>query len=219
MKIMFRYYILTLVLVALTVQSIQITCNDPEIRTCGNASVLIDVGGNAVGAKTHLSCFNGYTLWGNDSIVCLDSGKWSQLNSYCIPDDIGDPNIQSFDGSLYFFNNITLRNYNQAKEYCTKICSTLIEINNQEEDQFLRETIKNLEFETAEVWIGIESVNGGNFSWQSGNTTLTNMYDNWKEGDPPKGTCAFQSRLKTTWTATYSSCVAPLVFVCEFGNN
>ncbi|XP_063436254.1 sushi, von Willebrand factor type A, EGF and pentraxin domain-containing protein 1-like [Mytilus trossulus] len=127
---MFGYYILTLVLVVLTVQSIQskkckksheVTCNDPEIRSCGNASVIIDLGGNVVGAKAHLSCLNGYTLWGNDSIVCLDSGKWSQLNSYCIPDDIGDPNIQSFDGSLYLFNNITLLNYNQAKVTITII--------------------------------------------------------------------------------------------------
>ncbi|VDI71401.1 Hypothetical predicted protein [Mytilus galloprovincialis] len=122
----------------------------------------------------------------------------------------------------YLFPTDAIHFNTLLKEYCTTICSTLIEINNQEEDQFLRETIKNLEFETAEVWIGIESVNGENFSWQSGNTTLTNMYDNWLEGssfliDPPKGTCAFQSRLKMAWTPTYSSCVAPLDFVCEFG--
>ncbi|CAG2241433.1 unnamed protein product [Mytilus edulis] len=114
----FKYYKLTLVLAALIVQAIQITCNDPQIRNCGNASIYIDVGDNTVGAEAHLSCSNGYTLWGNDSIVCLDSGQWSQQNAY------------------YF------------------------------------------------LWIGLESINGGNYSWPSGNTTQTNQYENWFDNVP-----------------------------------
>ncbi|CAC5406625.1 PKD1L2 [Mytilus coruscus] len=234
LQMIFRYDIITLVLVASIVQSIQskkcnkshpdgsyeVTCNDPETRSCGNASVLIDVGGTTVGTEANLSCLNGYTLWGSDSIVCLDSGQWSQLNAYCIPDDIGDPNIQSFDGSIYLFNNFTGSNYSQAKEYCTNICSTLIEINNQEEDQFVYETFQNLEIES--LWIGIESVNGGNFSWQSGNTTQTNMYANWESiepVDPEAGTCVLATPQYTFWAPVTEDCEFPTDFVCEFGSN
>ncbi|CAC5406624.1 unnamed protein product [Mytilus coruscus] len=205
-------------------ESNKVTCNDPEIRGCVNASVYVDVGGNAVGTEAHLSCLNGYTLWGNDSIVCLDSGKWSQINAYCIPDGIGEPNIQSFDGSLYLFNNFTKSDYSQAKEYCTNICSTLIEINNQEEDQFVYETFQNLEIDS--LWIGLESVNGGNFSWPSGNTTQTNQYVNWasivpEPVIPTAGSCVAARPFYMFWLPTLgNACDTDLQdFVCEFRIN
>ncbi|VDI43628.1 Hypothetical predicted protein [Mytilus galloprovincialis] len=234
----FKHYKLTLVLAALTVQAIQskkckkgpkpneVTCNDPQIRNCGNASIYIDVGDKTVGAEAHLSCSNGYTLWGNDSIVCLDSGQWSQQNAYCIPDNIGEPNIQSFDGSLYLFNNFTKSNYSQAKAYCTNICSTLIEINNQEEDQFLLETMNNLEIDF--LWIGLESINGGNYSWPSGNTTQTNQYENWFDNvpqsvidNPAAGSCVQAFPFYDFWLPNPTNlCDTKLDdFVCELRIN
>ena len=40
---------------------------------------------------------------------------------------------------------IYIKFYTLFKEYCANICSTLIEINNQEEDKFLLETMNKLE--------------------------------------------------------------------------
>ncbi|OPL21567.1 hypothetical protein AM593_03479, partial [Mytilus galloprovincialis] len=67
-------------------------------------------------------------------------------------------------------------------------------------------------------WIGLESRNGINYEWQSKNTTESNRFDDWKEGNPNDigvDTCAFMWSLE--WYDTYrSQCKRnDEYFICE----
>ena len=75
------------------------------------------------------------------------------------------------------------------------------------------------------LWIGLESVNGGNYSWPSGNTTQTNQYENWSDfvqeiyiDNPPAGTCVQALPLYKFWAPKSKNVcdIAALAdFVCE----
>ncbi|XP_076080771.1 hepatic lectin-like [Mytilus galloprovincialis] len=98
------------------------------------------------------------------------------------------------------------------------MCGTLVEINNKEENQFIYSVIQERVVENFRFWIGLESRNGINYEWQSKNTTESNRFDDWKEGNPNDigvDTCAFMWSLK--WYDTYrSQCKRnDEYFICE----
>ncbi|XP_071140603.1 C-type lectin domain family 1 member B-like [Mytilus edulis] len=164
----------------------EVKCNQTETNTCLN----IDVGDKTVGAVARLSCRDGFNLIGDDYIVCLHTGNWSNINATCVPrDEIGGINVQSFGGSKYVFVNFTQKNYSEAEAYCTDICGSLVEINNKEEDDYLMATTQSLK--VASFWIGLKSNDGSSFEWPSGNTIITNMYQNFVDQRyaKDKGSC------------------------------
>ncbi|VDI61734.1 Hypothetical predicted protein [Mytilus galloprovincialis] len=120
-----------------------VECPDPLTRTCGkNWNITVITKDKFVGATGILNCSAGYSLSGNSSITCLQSGVWSPITAaICVPDDLLRTYVYDFRGSTYTFVFKT-KTYIQAKEYCLSMCGTLVEINNKEENQFIYSVIQ-----------------------------------------------------------------------------
>ncbi|CAG2232996.1 unnamed protein product [Mytilus edulis] len=169
-----------------------------------------------VGDTGILDCSAGYSLVGNASITCLESGQWSPIRAICVPDDLRT-SVHDFRGSKYTFV-FTDKTIVEAKEYCLSMCGTLVEINNKEENQFIYSVLQERDFTTNSINIGLESRNGINFEWQSQNTTVSNMFDDWAVREPrfiEVDSCVYISVLKW-YPARRDDCVfSPYPFICE----
>ncbi|XP_052245310.1 sushi, von Willebrand factor type A, EGF and pentraxin domain-containing protein 1-like [Dreissena polymorpha] len=94
-----------------------ITCNDTgnwnkllvncTIKDCQNPPVLQDGFHNATSTTYNstaiYSCNPGYTMYGENSITCLDTGNWSELLVNCTIKDCGTPPILT-NGDRTFLN-------------------------------------------------------------------------------------------------------------------
>ncbi|CAC5360481.1 unnamed protein product [Mytilus coruscus] len=193
-----------------------VECPEPLPRTCAHWNITVTTMERFVGNTGILSCSAGYSLIGNDSITCLESGVWSPISAICVSNDIGEDYVRSFSGSTYILVKTT-KGYEQAKESCISMCGTLLEINNQEENRFIVSAIEEVDLNFP--YIGLESKNGIYYEWQSGNTTNSTMFENWSSIQPDEtevGSCVFISSNDYKWFDSGKSiCTNNRPFICE----
>ncbi|XP_071139368.1 CD302 antigen-like isoform X2 [Mytilus edulis] len=118
----------------------------------------------------------------------------------------GVAEVRSFSGSLYIFVKNVL-GYDDAKDFCSYKCSTLVEINNKEENRFIYSALR--ENGLSYPLIGLESRNGISYEWQSKNTTDSNMFNDWHPTKPDKtavGSCAMIFLNLDKWIDIRKSC-------------
>ncbi|XP_052084093.1 early activation antigen CD69-like isoform X2 [Mytilus californianus] len=136
-----------------------------------------------------------------------------------VPDDVTEPYFLLFGGSRYYFVKAELQTYPQAKATCLDMCATLVEINNEAENNFI---ILNAErLGQVSPWIGLESKDGTSYEWASGNTTESNLYDNWSNTNTiiyGVGRCVFMNVSNKEWLSKAQSTCNSVKdeFICEF---
>ncbi|XP_063417572.1 uncharacterized protein LOC134700135 [Mytilus trossulus] len=191
-----------------------VECSDPIPRTCANMTISTDQ--KFVGSTGKLTCSAGHSLKGNDSIKCLEDGTWSPINAICVPN--GVIGVRSFSGSIYIFVK-NVNGYENAKETCSSMCGTLLEINNQEENRFILSAKEELGIKFP--YFGLESKDGISYVWQSGNTTVSNMFNNRNpldnvSNDIEVGSCFFMVSGGTWYDAPKSICNSiDNEYICE----
>ncbi|XP_071139068.1 uncharacterized protein [Mytilus edulis] len=189
-----------------------VECSDPIPRTCANMTISTD--GKIEGSTGKLTCSAGHSLKGNDSIKCLEDGTWSPINAICVPNDVHVAGVRSFSGSIYVFVK-HINGYDKAKEICSSMCGTLLEINNQEENRFIVSAIDEIDITLP--FIGLESKDGISYVWQSGNTTASNSFTG-RESDPSDievGSCFLISGGKWYDTAKHICNSNDNEYICE----
>ncbi|VDI83167.1 Hypothetical predicted protein [Mytilus galloprovincialis] len=194
-----------------------VECPEPLPMTCAHWNITVTTGERYAGNTGQLNCSTGYSLIGNNSITCLASGIWSPIIALCVQNYNGRIDVRSFRGTTYIYVN-NGQSYEQAKETCTSMCGTLWEVNNQEEKQFVTSAINQVGMR--HPWIGLESKNGTDYVWQSGNTTVSNAYEDWDNGYPIRhavGSCVFLSPYNDNkWVdAVKFQCAWERQFICE----
>ncbi|XP_052100151.1 CD302 antigen-like [Mytilus californianus] len=152
----------------------------------------------------NLSCMEGYTSIVYATSVCLNQ---TIEDTICVPDDTNDATLRFFGSSKYLFvRNITT--VPGAKNSCSRVCGSLVEINNEEKNTFLATTAE--EFQIGTLLIGLEH-NGEEFVWLSGNST--DAYDNWDPAENFESTCVYLGSGNTKWNTF--DCIGLTPFVCE----
>ncbi|VDI09339.1 Hypothetical predicted protein [Mytilus galloprovincialis] len=152
----------------------QDNCPEPPTKTCTNWNITCVGEGRSVGSICKLTCSADHRLYGSDTVQCLESGVWSQiLNTFCVPNDIPFAEFRSFQNSNYLFVE-DLKNYIGAQASCSYMCGSLVEINTEAENIF----VDAHPVGTTNAWIGLYYIDGIIFKWPSGNTTVTNQYEN-----------------------------------------
>lgn len=89
---------------------VEITCDDPDLAE----HVLVDPGKRVVGSTAKFSCPKGRYLVGNDTRVCLKSGRWYGKSPVCKPVDCDRPNPIE-NGRVIVVNDSTI--YGGSIEY------------------------------------------------------------------------------------------------------
>ncbi|VDI71169.1 Hypothetical predicted protein [Mytilus galloprovincialis] len=194
-----------------------VNCPEPPTKTCNNWNITCVGEGRSVGSICNLTCSADHRLYGSDTVQCLESGVWSQINTVCVPNDIIPfAEFRSFQNSNYLFVE-KHKNYLDAQASCSYMCGYLVEINTEEENIF----IDLHPMGTSDAWIGLYSKDGIQFKWPSGNTTTTNQYENWVE-DPSFsldiGSCVqiFQNDGRWSRTEKMSCDLGKNLYICEF---
>ncbi|VDI57243.1 Hypothetical predicted protein [Mytilus galloprovincialis] len=160
-------------------------------RGCDKWNLTVTTNNTYVGSRGIVKCPAGHSLIGNANISCSEDGVWRPINAICVSNvhEVNEAYVRSFRGSTYILvKDFVL--FRQAKESCSSMCGSLIEINNKEENTFIISAIQELGLFFP--FIGLEFKNGGSYVWQSGNTTESNMFDNWaNKVFPEGGSCVY----------------------------
>jgi len=92
------------------------------------------------------------------------------------------PNTFVFNGTEYYFNTESKREWFGASYYCRDKDMKLVEIYSAEENNWIANKIKELGFKNKDFWTGgFSSTSAPNFKWNiSKNITFTN----WADGEP-----------------------------------
>ncbi|XP_076088200.1 uncharacterized protein LOC143058611 [Mytilus galloprovincialis] len=99
------------------------------------------------------------------------------------------------------------------------MCGTLLEINIQEENRFILSAKEELGIKFP--YFGLESKDGISYVWQSGNTTVSNMFNNRNpldnvSNDIEVGSCFFMVSGGTWYDAPKFICNSmDNVYICE----
>ncbi|XP_023191947.1 collectin-12-like [Xiphophorus maculatus] len=124
------------------------------------------------------------------------------------------PKFRKFGDSCYYFSSGSQRlNFNEANKFCKNITSHMLIINDNEEQQFIRNAISKDYF-----WLGLTDKEEENvWKWVDGTIPI---FTNWKPGQPDNWThghangedCAGLIR-NANWNDFY--CTDRIGFICE----
>ncbi|CAC5398374.1 unnamed protein product [Mytilus coruscus] len=174
-------------------------CPKPRTMKCDDG--VLTTGDN-------LSCMEGYTRIVYATSMCLNQPIEDTM---CIPGDINVATLRFYGSSKYLFVR-TFTNVHDAKNSCSRVCGSLVEINNEEENTFLATTAEELQISS--LTIGLEH-NGEEFVWSSGNTT--DAYSNWDSAENFESTCVYLVSGNTKWNTL--DCIGLSQSVCEISSN
>lgn len=125
------------------------------------------------------------------------------------------PAFKKYEGSCYFFSNITQRlNFDEANKFCTNILSHMLIINDNEEQNYIRNAIVGKSY----FWLGLTDREEENvWKWVDGTLPVFTKWkpgqpDNWTHGHEDGEDCAGLIH-NANWNDFY--CTDRIGFICE----
>ncbi|MEQ2273283.1 hypothetical protein XENORESO_002079, partial [Xenotaenia resolanae] len=125
------------------------------------------------------------------------------------------PKFRNFGDSCYYFSSSSQRlNFNEANKFCKNMSSHMLIINDNEEQQFVRNAISKKGY----FWLGLTDKEEENvWKWVDGTIPV---FTNWKPGQPDNWThghangedCAGLIQ-NANWNDFY--CTDRIGFICE----
>lgn len=79
--------------------------------------------------------------------------------------DLCPPNWLLHGDHCYYYSDKTSRTWNQSRDYCKKMRADLLVIKNQEQQEFIKRTLRQQELDT--YWIGLQH-DGDGWRWVDG---------------------------------------------------
>ncbi|XP_066300020.1 uncharacterized protein [Branchiostoma lanceolatum] len=135
-------------------------------------------GSNSYGDRVQFECNWGYTLVGEDSLTCKDTGHWNGNAPTCKGCPVAD--YVSFNGVCYK-NFSERRKYDGAKQRCAEDGGLLAMPKDRATNDFFSDLLSDYEFR----WLGLsDNISEGNWMFEDGRTLTSFGFANWNQGEP-----------------------------------
>ncbi|CAH1241242.1 FBN2 [Branchiostoma lanceolatum] len=135
-------------------------------------------GSNSYGDRVQFECNWGYTLVGEDSLTCKDTGHWNGNAPTCKGCPVAD--YVSFNGVCYK-DFSERREYNGAKQRCAEDGGLLAMPKDRATNDFFSDLWNDYEFR----WLGLsDNISEGIWVFEDGRTLTSSGFANWNQGEP-----------------------------------
>ena len=131
--------------------------------------------------------FNGGTAMDTRQSSAACPPPWTRLRTGC-----------------YLFEEHEPNSWNRAKEKCKMVGGSLVEIENQEEQDAIQNHMNTLGLQDMSFWIGLNDIGQeGSWVWEESQRLAKAGFTNWVEGEPDEyygnEDCAVLNKIRGGW--------------------